>query len=45
LVGGFVDNEIIEKIDLSDNEISDNDAMSLVRFIKKQAEVRDSALW
>ena len=40
-----MENEILERLDLSDNEITDNDALGVVRYIKKQAESRDSALW
>ena len=42
---GILDNNTLERLDLSDNEIEDKDAQGIVRFIKRQAEYRDSALW
>ncbi len=44
-MAGIIENNTIEKLDFSDNEIKDGDATSIVRFIKRQAEYRDSALW
>jgi hypothetical protein len=45
LMNGIMDNNTLERLDLSDNEINDNDALGIVRYIKRQAEYRDSALW
>lgn len=44
-MNGLMDNGVIEKLDLSDNDISDHDSLNIVRYLKKQAEARDNALW
>lgn len=38
-------NQVLEKLDLSDNELHDSESHSIVRFIKKKAEERDNAIW
>ncbi len=42
---GLVENNTIELLDLSDNEISDVDSLNIIRFIKKQGEKRENSLW
>lgn len=42
---GLLENTTIEKLDLSDNDISDQNSLCIVRFIKAKAEERDNALW
>jgi hypothetical protein len=37
LMSGLMDNNRLEKLDFSDNDISDNDALGVVRYIKKKA--------
>ena len=44
-IKGLIENESLEKIDLSDNQIKDSDGLCLVRYIKLQAEKRENALW
>ena len=34
-MAGIIENNTIEKLDFSDNEIKDGDATSIVRFIKR----------
>ena len=45
LLRGVNENDSIEKLDLSDNQIKDHDGIFIVRYIKLQAEKRESALW
>ena len=45
LMKGLIDNNTIEKLDLSDNQISDQDSLNIIRFIKKQGEKRENSLW
>ena len=42
---GLINNESLEKIDLSDNQIKDSDGLFIIRYIKIQAEKRENALW
>jgi len=44
-IKGLIENESLEKIDLSDNQIKDSDGLFLVRYVKLQAERRENALW
>lgn len=45
LIKGLIDNESLEKLDLSDNQIKDQEGIVIVRYIKLQAEKRENALW
>lgn len=45
LMRGIMENERLEKLDFSDNELTDENVTGILRYIKKQAESRDSALW
>lgn len=42
---GLSCNATLEKLDLSDNDILDQDGLAILRYVKKQAETRDNALW
>lgn len=45
LMKGVNENESIETINLSDNDLNDQEGLFLVRYIKNQAEKRENALW
>ena len=38
-------NTSIQSIDLSDNDLTDQHAITLCNFVKLQCETRDAALW
>ena len=43
---GLVENNSIERLDLSDNDLQDSvHSVSIVRFIKNQGEKRENTLW
>lgn len=42
---GLIENNSIEKLDLSDNQLSDDDSLHIIRFMKKQGEKRETNLW
>lgn len=42
---GLVTNSSLEKLDLSDNNISDSDSIYIVKFMKEQGEKRENTLW
>jgi hypothetical protein len=44
-MNGLIKNDMIERLDFSDNGINDAEGLHIVRYIKKQAETRDNALW
>eukprot|EP00347_Sterkiella_histriomuscorum_P006772 403351487 len=45
LMKGLVLNNSIEKLDLSDNNLQDQDSIHIVKFMKEQGEKRESTLW
>ena len=45
LMKGVNENESIETINLSDNDLNDQEGLFIVRYIKNQAEKRENALW
>lgn len=42
---GLNNNDSLEKLDLSDNDLHDAEGLFIVRYIKLQAEKRENALW
>jgi uncharacterized alpha/beta hydrolase family protein len=42
---GLIENNTLERLDLSDNQISDADSLNIIRFMKKQGEKRENRLW
>jgi hypothetical protein len=44
-MAGLLQNEVIEKLDLSDNDLGDTEAMHIIQYMKNQAQIRDNALW
>lgn len=42
---GFNENESLETVNLSDNDLNDQEGLFIVRYIKNQAEKRENALW
>lgn len=38
-------NKLLEKIDFSDNDLTDEEGLAVLRYIKQKAEERDNALW
>ena len=42
---GLLKNDTLEMLDLSDNQITDEQALPIILYIKKQAENRDTSLW
>ncbi|CDW87947.1 UNKNOWN [Stylonychia lemnae] len=45
LMKGLLSNNSIEKLDLSDNQIGDQESIYIVRFMKQQGEKRENTLW
>lgn len=42
---GVNENESLETVNLSDNDLNDQEGLFIVRYIKNQAEKRENALW
>ena len=42
---GLGENDSLQKLDLSDNYIGDNESTSILRYIKMQAEKRENIIW
>jgi hypothetical protein len=42
---GLNENDSLEKLDLSDNSITDTEGVAIIRYIKQQAEKRENSLW
>ena len=45
LMKGFQKNDTIQSLDLTDNEITDIEGMTVLNMIKFQAEKRDNEIW